>query len=82
MLWSHNEDPIIELLLIMCYSGHRISELKVIEVDLTDYCFRGGLKTRTSRERIVPIHSAILPLVKRRFGPGWGVIVPIHKNLS
>lgn len=66
MLWSHNEDPIIELLLIMCYSGHRISELKVIEVDLTDYCFRGGLKTRTSRERIVPIHSAILPLVKRR----------------
>lgn len=66
MLWAHNTDPTVELLLIMCYSGHRISECKAIEVDLTERCFRGGLKTKAGKNRVVPIHSAILPLVERR----------------
>ena len=29
-------------------------------------CFRGGVKTKAGKSRIVPIHSAILPLVERR----------------
>lgn len=66
MLWTHNADPIVELLLIMCYSGHRISECKAAEVDLDEKCFRGGVKTKAGKSRIVPIHSAILPLVERR----------------
>ena len=65
-LWKNQENPVIELVLILCYSGHRISECKVIEVNLEENYFRGGIKTKASKERIVPIHSAILPLVKRR----------------
>lgn len=65
-LWQDKADPVAELLLIMIYSGHRISEYKVIEVDLKNECYVGGLKTKAGKNRIVPIHSAILPLIKKR----------------
>lgn len=65
-IWNDSRNEVVEILLIMCYSGHRIGELHVIEVDLNENFFSGGLKTRASKERIVPIHSAILPIVKRR----------------
>lgn len=61
---TNNE--VAELLLILCYSGYRIGELYVIDVDLSHKCFSGGLKTRTSKARVVPIHSFIFPIIKRR----------------
>lgn len=66
VLWRHKDDEIVEFLLIMCYSGFRISAYEAIEVNLKDKYFRGGVKTAAGKDRIVPIHSAILPLVKRR----------------
>ena len=66
ILWDNKENEFVEVILIMCYSGYRIGELEVIEVDLKKKCFVGGLKTKSSKERIVPIHSSILPIVKRR----------------
>lgn len=65
-LWAHKDDPTVEMLLIMCYSGFRISEYKGMEVNLKDRYFCGGLKSAAGRGRIVPIHSCILPLVERR----------------
>ena len=64
--WQYQNDPIIEFALIMCYSGHRISEYNVLDIDLKSRLFKGGLKTKTSKKRTVPIHSAIYPLVCRR----------------
>lgn len=66
ILWQHKDDEVVEFLLIMCYSGFRISAYETIEVNLKDNYFRGGVKTTAGKDRIVPIHSAILPLVKRR----------------
>ena len=66
IFWAHKDDPVVEPLLIMCYSGYRISELKVIEVDMVNNVFRGGIKTRAGREREVPMHSSIIPIVKSR----------------
>ena len=66
ILWNDRNNPIAELLLIMCYSGHRISEYNVVDINTKEGYISGGLKTKTSRERIVPIHSAILPLIKKR----------------
>lgn len=68
LLWEHAEDPICEFILIMCYSGFRISAYPALEVNFDDLYFRGGVKTEISKNRIVPIHSAILPLVRRRLG--------------
>ena len=54
------------MVLIMCYSGFRIGEFAGMETVLDEDIpyFRGGVKTAAGRNRIVPIHSAILPLVR------------------
>lgn len=62
-LWKHKNDPIIRLILVMCYSGFRISAYKSLEINLEERYFKGGIKTAAGKDRIVPIHSAILPLV-------------------
>lgn len=66
IMWSHVDDPIIELMLIICYSGFRIKAWETITVNLNERYFSGGVKTRSSKNRIVPIHSGIYDLVKQR----------------
>lgn len=66
ILWNNKTDPYIELVLIMCYSGFRISECRIVAVDLKEKYFKGGIKTEAGRERLIPIHSAILQLVEKR----------------
>ena len=63
VMWNNNHG-IISTLLIMCYSGFRISEYKTLEINLEQCYFRGGIKTKSGKNRIVPIHSAILPMVR------------------
>ncbi|WP_289302001.1 tyrosine-type recombinase/integrase [Sporofaciens musculi] len=65
-LWNHQDNETVEMLLIMCYSGFRISAYLDMKTDLGEEYFQGGVKTAAGKDRIVPIHSAILPLVKRR----------------
>lgn len=66
ILWKNKNNEIIEMLLIMCYSGFRIAAYQTIEVNLTEQYFKGGVKTKTSKNRIVPIHSSIFTLIKKR----------------
>ena len=66
ILWNHNDDETVEFILIMCYSGFRIRAYKNLEINLKDKYFRGGIKTKAGKNRVVPIHPAILPFVKRR----------------
>lgn len=70
-LWKdYNEGvPNIDIPLIFIYSGFRISELqfmKIEDVDLENMTFKGGSKTAAGKNRIVPIHSKIQPLVRHR----------------
>ncbi|MCD8021474.1 MAG: tyrosine-type recombinase/integrase [Lachnospiraceae bacterium] len=66
VLWRNKDDPTVEFLLIMCYSGYRISAYKTIEVNTSGWYFRGGVKTKSSKDRVVPIHTSIRPLVESR----------------
>lgn len=66
ILWQNQDDPTVEMILIMCYSGFRISAYKTLKIDLKEKYFLGGVKTTAGKGRIVPIHSSILKLVKRR----------------
>ncbi len=66
ILWANHRDADVGFILIMCYSGFRISAYKDICIDMEAGYFKGGIKTRSSKERIVPIHHAILPLVQER----------------
>ena len=65
-LWADLENLDSEMMVVMCYSGFRISAYKDIEVNLEERYFKGGLKTQAGKDRIVPIHPAILPLVETR----------------
>lgn len=67
LFWQNKEDPIIQMLLIMCYSGYRITAYEKIEVNLDELYFKGGVKTKSSKDRIVPIHSSIKNFVKCRY---------------
>ena len=66
ILWDNKEDHTVEMILIMCYSGFRIAEYIDIEVNLEQMYFKGGIKTESSKNRIVPIHSSIQQLVIKR----------------
>ncbi len=74
ILWKNAKDPTIEMLLIMSYSGYRITAYKTLTVNLGEQYFQGGIKTKNSRNRIVPIHPAILPLVRRRIRRDGGLL--------
>lgn len=75
VLWNNKSDPTVEMVLIMCYSGYRIAAYKTMKVHLADGYFQGGVKTKTSKNRIVPIHSAIRPFVERRMN-AYGCLLP------
>ena len=79
LLWDNRMDPTAEMLLIMCYSGFRLSAYANMVVNLEEGYFQGGVKTAAGKNRIVPIHPAILPLVENRLKHGKLMDVPAHK---
>ncbi len=66
VLWTNQDDPVIEFILIMCYTGFRITAYLTMEVNLEHWYLKGGIKTKKRKDRIVPIHSGIQCLVTRR----------------
>ena len=74
-IWEHRSDPTAEMLIIMCYSGFRIEEYKKIVIDLKNETFLSGSKTEAGKDRYVPIHECILPLVKERM-KRYGCLLP------
>ena len=70
-LWTNVESVnYVDVVLIQCYSGWRPQELGLIKlenVNLEDWTFMGGMKTKAGINRVVPIHSKIRPLVKRKY---------------
>lgn len=56
VLWSNTDDPIVRQILVLCYSGFRVSAYQSIKIE--NGCFNGGVKNEQSK-RLVPIHSAI-----------------------
>lgn len=71
ILWNNlNKFPDISLILIQCYSGWRPQELvdiRIENVDIENWTFKSGLKTKAGMNRTVPIHSKIRSLVKERY---------------
>jgi len=66
ILWKNKDNPVVELILILCYCGYRIGALKDLKVNLEEMYFQGGIKTKAGKNRIVPIYSGIIDLVEKR----------------
>lgn len=71
LLWDNvNNMYYIDAVLIQCYSGWRPQEIGLIEVgnvDIINWTFKGGIKTKAGIDRIVPIHSKIRALVLKKY---------------
>lgn len=70
LLWKNLDYRFVDMILIGIYSGFRPSELCNIEVknvDLENNTIVEGMKTEAGRDRVVPIHPLIKPLVEKRY---------------
>ena len=68
-LWAIKDYPWADSVLVLLYTGFRITELLSIrlgDVDLAAGTIKQGIKTKAGRGRIVPIHSKILEIVECR----------------
>ena len=83
LLWQHKDVPFVDTILIYCYSGWRINELARMpldNIDLKARTFTGGLKNLYSRNRTVPIHSAIYGMVCSRLDPRFKSLIYLGGN--
>lgn len=72
-IWKIKDKPWVDSVLVFLYTGFRISELlglKTDNVNLEEGTFKGGTKTASGKDRIVPIHSKIFDLVQKRVEEG------------
>lgn len=67
MLWDNIDFPFASMILIGIYTGWRPQELAILktnDIDIENRTMLGGLKTDAGKNRIVPIHPKIIPLVE------------------
>ena len=69
ILWKNKDNETVQFILVMIYSGFRIKAFETIEINNKEKYFKGGVKTRAGKGRIVPIHTSILPYALN-FVPG------------
>lgn len=77
VLWDNLDCPFVDMVLVGLYSGWRPQELAILraeDVDLDNRVMYGGLKTKAGKSRAVPIHSAVLPLIKARLEKGGAML--------
>lgn len=66
VLWDNTDDPEVQLILIMCYSGWRIGEVANLTIDPDQKFYQGGSKTKAGKDRVVPIHPAVYDFVMNK----------------
>lgn len=74
--------PDIDMVLVMIYSGFRIKAYETLRIDMDNLTFQGGVKTAAGKNRIVPIHHRIVPLVEKLLKDGrlFGVVTNINRD--
>ena len=68
--------PFADMIVYACYSGWRPSELialKIEDVDLEKNFIKGGIKTTAGKNRLVPIHPLIKPIVEKYYNEAVSV---------
>lgn len=85
-LWKNVDIvPYCDTVLILIYTGWRITELLEMEtnnIDINNMTMSGGVKTAAGKNRIVPIHSKIQYLVSRYYNTNnkFFIVSEVNKN--
>lgn len=73
LLWQHSARRDVQIILILIYTGLRITELLTMErrnVIITERYMIGGIKTEAGRDRVIPINHKIMPFVMSLYEEG------------
>ena len=68
---AHAGEPIYDETIFMLYTGCRVGEMLLVksaDIDLENRTMTLGLKTEAGRDRIVPIHKKLEPIIKAHIG--------------
>lgn len=77
-LFNNDTIPFVDTILILIYTGMRISELLELTkfaVDLKNYTITGGLKTDAGKDRIIPIHPKIQKYIRKWYIRSQGALI-------
>lgn len=69
MLFDNLNFPFVDMVLVGIYTGFRPQELTILKVEdlnIENMTIKGGLKTDAGKNRLVPIHPNILPIIESR----------------
>lgn len=76
-LWDKVDVDFVDTILIMIYTGMRIGELILIkpgDVNLSERWLRGGIKTSAGKDRLIPLHKRIIPLIEKRMNNPYLIV--------
>lgn len=68
ILWQNTSIPLVNAILLQCYTGFRPQELckiKLEDVNINERCITGGMKTEAGKDRIVPICDKAMKLINK-----------------
>lgn len=79
VFWDHIGDANAEIMLMLCYSGMRVSELLTLkkeQVNLEESYMITGSKTEAGKDRYIPIHPRIKPLLEKHMDnkTEWAIV--------
>ena len=70
LLWENKNEYAAQIVLILLYTGMRITELLEIEtanVNIDGGYMIGGAKTEAGKNRVIPIHAEIMPIIQAHY---------------
>ena len=77
-LWKYNGEA-AKVMLILIYTGMRCSEFLKLSTDnihLDERYMIGGIKTEAGKNRIIPIHKRIVPIIRELYNPNNKYLFP------
>lgn len=72
IVFDNLDFPFMNMIAVALHSGWRpgeVAQLRIDRIDLDAGTMQGGIKTKAGIDRIVPIHSKIMPIIKSLYDP-------------
>lgn len=77
-LWDNIDMPGVKIILLMIYTGARSKEVFIMEsndVNIEERYMIGGVKTKSGKRRIIPLHDDIIPIVQNMLDDGGRYLI-------
>ena len=84
-LFKNDTIALVDTILILIYTGMRISELLTLtkfNVDLENMLIAGGVKTDAGKDRIIPIHPKIQKYIIARYNDAENYLIEYDKPVG